>query len=69
MTLLAAVDQAIRKTGLKPHGWAQTIAKLPKSTFRDLRRTGTCSGRTLAKLQRAGVRVADRGVIDSLDAA
>lgn len=68
MTLKSVVERAIEQSGLKPIQWARARAKIPKSTFRDLMRTGTCSGRTLAKLQRANVRVADRRVIASLDA-
>jgi hypothetical protein len=58
----------VKRSGLKPLVWAQRRAEIPKSTFRDLMRTGTCSGRTLAKLQKAGVPVADRRLIDSLGA-
>jgi hypothetical protein len=68
MNLRAAVTKVVKASGLKPLRWAQD-AGIPKSTFRDLMRDGTASGRTLAKLQAAGVTIADRSVIRSLDAA
>lgn len=69
MDLRAAVRRAIKASGLRPYTWAVSVAKLPKSTFRSLMLTGTCSGATLAALQRAGVRVADKKLIASLSAA
>lgn len=66
MTLKIAVERAIEKSGLKPIEWAKSRAKIPKSTFLDIVKTGTASGRNLAKLQAAGVVVADRRVIASL---
>lgn len=67
--LLDAVDRVVRASGLAPLRWAKERAGLPKSTFRDLRRTGTASGRTLAKLSKAGVPIANKKLIESLDRA
>lgn len=69
MTLKVVVERSIRRSGLKPAEWARNVAGIPKSTFRDLMRTGTTSGRTLARLQAAGVLIANRKVIASLDVA
>lgn len=69
MDLRKAVTRAIKASGLKPFQWAERVAKLPKSTFRTLMETGTATGHTLAQLQRAGVKVADRRVIASLERA
>jgi hypothetical protein len=66
MTLRQAVKRTIKSSGMRPYTWAQDVADIPKSTFRDLMRDGTCTGRTLAKLQKAGVEVATRKLIDSL---
>lgn len=62
-----AVARAIRASGLRPTRWATDVADLPPPTFRELMKNGTCNGRTLAKLQKAGVRVANRDLIESLD--
>lgn len=69
MGLRAVVTRAARSRRLTPLQWGVRVAGLPKSTVRDLLRSGTASGRTLAKLQKAGAVVADRRLIASLDAA
>lgn len=67
MDLRASIRRQIKASGLKPYQWA--VAKeLSKSTFRDVMRTGRASGRTLAKLVRAGVEL-DKKAISALDAA
>lgn len=66
MNLRTLIQKQVKDSGLKPYQWA--VAKgLSKSTFRDVMRTGRASGRTLRKLQDAGITVADRRVIASLD--
>lgn len=69
MDLRAAVLRTVRASGMRPYVWAVEVAGLPKSTFRSLMLTGTATGRTLAKLQAAGVAVASRKLIASLDTA
>ena len=68
MDLRTNIRRAIKASGLRPYTWAETVAGLRKSTFRGVMRSGTATGRTLALLQRAGVLIANRKVIASLDA-
>jgi transposase len=68
MKLTNAVRVAIKQSGLSQSEWAQRHG-FSGATLHDLLRKGTCSGRTLAALQRAGVVVANKKLIDSLDAA
>lgn len=66
MNLRQAVEKAIAKSGLTRQEWAEKL-RLSGATLHDLMKNGTASGRTLAKLQRGGVEIADKKLIESLD--
>lgn len=67
MTIRDAIDRAIRRSGFpSDKHWA--LAKgISVSTLHDIKRRGTATGANLAKLQKAGVTIARKDVIASLD--